>query len=244
MNAWHDIFSHPNDLEFADAYLATLALSHPLRRYYDDDLGLETEGQVVYNFGDQSHWEFNALLAARWYRFPWNDQRGDDRGVRRWTFVGKRSSGGRRRTRGFQRTVADLLALEMTVRAARLTLGHDFAISPPSVRRLRAAGRRRRHESTVCRGKGPVLNAAVTRQFERLDRCARLANRMEAEASTCASNVAGCPEAAARRQAGLAIWRQDNAQVRLNLMKTGPWPVLASTARTIATPGSSPLAYE
>lgn len=73
VNAWHDIFMHPDELEFADAYLATLALSHPLRRYGDDDLGLETEGQVVYNFGDQSHWEFNALLAARWYRFPWND---------------------------------------------------------------------------------------------------------------------------------------------------------------------------
>jgi hypothetical protein len=74
VNAWHDIFSHPTELEFADAYLATLALSHPLRRYHNDDLGLETEGQVVYNFGDQSHWEFNALLAARWYRFPWNDR--------------------------------------------------------------------------------------------------------------------------------------------------------------------------
>ena len=66
VNAWHDIFTHPEQLEFADAYLATLALSHPLRRYHDDDLGLEPEGQVVSNFGDQSHWEFNALLAARW----------------------------------------------------------------------------------------------------------------------------------------------------------------------------------
>ena len=70
--AWHDIFTQPNELEFADAYLATAALSHELARYHDDDLGLETEGQVVYNFGDQSHWEFNALLTARWYRFPWN----------------------------------------------------------------------------------------------------------------------------------------------------------------------------
>lgn len=73
VNAWHDIFLNPDELEFADAYLATLALSHPLRRYHGDDLGLETEGQMVYNFGDQSHWEFNALVAARWYRFPWND---------------------------------------------------------------------------------------------------------------------------------------------------------------------------
>jgi hypothetical protein len=73
VNAWHDIFLDPNDLEFADAYLATAALSHELGRYHDNDLGLEAEGQVVYNFGDQSHWEFNALVAARWYRFPWND---------------------------------------------------------------------------------------------------------------------------------------------------------------------------
>lgn len=74
VNAWHDIFMHPNELEFADAYLATVAFTHPLRRYHDGDLGLETEGQAVYNFGDQSHWEFNALLAARWYRFPWNER--------------------------------------------------------------------------------------------------------------------------------------------------------------------------
>ena len=74
VNAWHDIFTHPDELEFADAYSAALALLlDELGRYQDDDLGLETEGQVVYNFGDQSHWEFNALLAARWYRFPWNN---------------------------------------------------------------------------------------------------------------------------------------------------------------------------
>ena len=30
VNAWHDIFTHPDKLELANAYLATLALSHPL----------------------------------------------------------------------------------------------------------------------------------------------------------------------------------------------------------------------
>jgi hypothetical protein len=74
VNAWHDIFTHPDELEFADAYLATVALSKPLRRYRDGDFGLEAEGQAVYNFGDQSHWEFNGLVAARWYRFPWNER--------------------------------------------------------------------------------------------------------------------------------------------------------------------------
>jgi hypothetical protein len=35
--------------------------------------GVEAEGQVVYNFGDQSHWEFNALPGSRWHQFPWNE---------------------------------------------------------------------------------------------------------------------------------------------------------------------------
>ncbi len=73
VNAWHDIVTEPNHLEFADAYLATLALSHTLARYRQGRLGVEAEGQIVYNFGDQSQWEFNAALASRWYRFPWND---------------------------------------------------------------------------------------------------------------------------------------------------------------------------
>jgi len=70
--AWHDIFTNPSDLEFADAYRATVAIARPLESYRGGDLGLEAEGQAVYNFGDQTHWEFNALVAARWYRFPWN----------------------------------------------------------------------------------------------------------------------------------------------------------------------------
>ena len=73
VNAWHDIVTEPSEVEFADAYLAALALSYTLARYREDALSLETEGQVVYNFGDQSHWEFNALLASRWHRFPWNE---------------------------------------------------------------------------------------------------------------------------------------------------------------------------
>ncbi len=73
VNAWHDIVTEPKQLEFADAYLATLALSHTLARYRHNALRIETEGQIVYNFGDQSHWEFNGLLASRWHRFPWNE---------------------------------------------------------------------------------------------------------------------------------------------------------------------------
>jgi hypothetical protein len=73
VNAWHDIVTEPGEVEFADAYLATLALSYTLDRYRQDALSLEAEGQVVHNFGDQSHWEFNALLGSRWHRFPWNE---------------------------------------------------------------------------------------------------------------------------------------------------------------------------
>jgi len=73
VNAWHDIVTEPAEVEFADAYLATLALSYTLARHRQDALSLEAEGQVVYNFGDQSHWEFNSLLGSRWHRFPWNE---------------------------------------------------------------------------------------------------------------------------------------------------------------------------
>jgi hypothetical protein len=73
VNAWHDIVTEPGEVEFADAYLAALALSYTLARYRQDALSLETEGQVVYNFGDQAHWEFNGLLVSRWHQFPWNE---------------------------------------------------------------------------------------------------------------------------------------------------------------------------
>lgn len=32
----------------------------------------EVEGQAVKHVGDQNHWEFNALLLARWLTFPWD----------------------------------------------------------------------------------------------------------------------------------------------------------------------------
>jgi hypothetical protein len=36
-------------------------------------LSVEAEGQVGYNFGDQSHWEFNLAAGPRWHEFPWNE---------------------------------------------------------------------------------------------------------------------------------------------------------------------------
>jgi hypothetical protein len=72
VNAWHDLVTAPADAEFVDAYMAVTALSHVLRRYSDDRLSFEVEGQVAYNFGDQHHWEFNLATGPRWHRFPWS----------------------------------------------------------------------------------------------------------------------------------------------------------------------------
>jgi hypothetical protein len=36
-------------------------------------IDIELEGQVVKHLEGQHHWEFNALVVARWLRFPWND---------------------------------------------------------------------------------------------------------------------------------------------------------------------------
>jgi hypothetical protein len=38
-----------------------------------DKIDFELEGQVVKHLAGQHHWEFNALVVARWLRFPWND---------------------------------------------------------------------------------------------------------------------------------------------------------------------------
>ena len=73
VNAWHDLIKDPANAEFVDAYLAVAALSRVVGRYRDDRLTLEVEGQVGYNFGDQSHWEINLAAGPRWRQFPWND---------------------------------------------------------------------------------------------------------------------------------------------------------------------------
>jgi hypothetical protein len=73
VNAWHDLVKDPLDAEFLDAYVAVAALSQELRRYRDGRLSFELEGQLGYNFGDQSHWELNAAFGPRWLSFPWND---------------------------------------------------------------------------------------------------------------------------------------------------------------------------
>jgi hypothetical protein len=72
---WQHIIRDPLNPSFVDAYLVSAALSRPYALYWGGALRLEAEGQVVYNFGDQSHWEFNAVpVVARWQRFPWSER--------------------------------------------------------------------------------------------------------------------------------------------------------------------------
>ena len=72
VNAWHDLITAPASAEFVNAFMSVAALSHVLGRYSNDRLSFEVEGQVAYNFGDQSHWEFNLATGPRWHRFPWS----------------------------------------------------------------------------------------------------------------------------------------------------------------------------
>ena len=70
---WEDIILDPIGADFVDAYLVAGAISRPYAFYRDGALSLEAEGQVVYNFGDQDHWEFNVVpIVVRWHKFPWN----------------------------------------------------------------------------------------------------------------------------------------------------------------------------
>lgn len=70
---WEDIVLNPIGAEFVDAFLVAGAISKPYAHYRNDAFSLEAEGQVVYNFGDQHHWEFNVVpVIARWHEFPWS----------------------------------------------------------------------------------------------------------------------------------------------------------------------------
>lgn len=58
-------------IDFYDSYLLTLALSRRIATF-DELASFEVEGQVVKHFDQQDHWEFNALLTARWEKFFWD----------------------------------------------------------------------------------------------------------------------------------------------------------------------------
>ena len=61
------------DFSFVDANLITGALAWTGKRFMNNALSLEVEGQVGKYFGDQTHWEFNLPIVVRWNKFPWNE---------------------------------------------------------------------------------------------------------------------------------------------------------------------------
>ncbi|HEU0202223.1 MAG TPA: hypothetical protein VFR86_17560 [Burkholderiaceae bacterium] len=69
---WHQSLTGQGDL--VNAHLVVVALSRTLRRGADLSRTLEVEGNVARHYGDQHHWELNALTSARWHRFRWNDR--------------------------------------------------------------------------------------------------------------------------------------------------------------------------
>ena len=70
---WEDILINPFGAKYVDAFLVAGALSREYALLKEGALALEAEGQVVYNFGDQDHWEFNVVpIVARWQKFPWD----------------------------------------------------------------------------------------------------------------------------------------------------------------------------
>lgn len=73
--AWENLFFNPVASDYVDVFLVALALSRSYAHYYDGALQIEMEGQVAYDFGDQSLWEINAVpVVARWRRFPWDNR--------------------------------------------------------------------------------------------------------------------------------------------------------------------------
>jgi hypothetical protein len=60
-----------SDREYADSYISALTVGKGVGGY-KHYLDLEVEGQIVKHWGDQDHFEFNALLGLRWLPFPWD----------------------------------------------------------------------------------------------------------------------------------------------------------------------------
>ncbi len=63
----------PPSINFVDAYVLVGALAWTIKRFYDDALTLEIEGQAAKYSGIQEHTEFNVTVAGRWHDFPWNE---------------------------------------------------------------------------------------------------------------------------------------------------------------------------
>ena len=74
-SGWEDVMFNPVLSKYVGAYLVAGTVSRKYTERRQGALDLEAEGQVAYNFGSQSHWEFNAVpIIARWKRFPWSSR--------------------------------------------------------------------------------------------------------------------------------------------------------------------------
>jgi hypothetical protein len=73
---WQHVLKDPFNARYVDSWLVAGALARPYASFFRDDaLRLEAEAQVAYNFGDQDHWELNAMpVVSRWRRFPWSER--------------------------------------------------------------------------------------------------------------------------------------------------------------------------
>jgi hypothetical protein len=71
---WQKVLTEPGG-QFVDAYLVAGTIGAPYAQFMRGALQFEAEGQLVYNFGAQDHWEINAVpVVARWLRFPWSER--------------------------------------------------------------------------------------------------------------------------------------------------------------------------
>lgn len=61
-----------DDIGWRQTGIAGAAYTRTLDTFWDGG-SVEVEGQVVRHFGDQDHWEVNALATGRWSRFPWSE---------------------------------------------------------------------------------------------------------------------------------------------------------------------------
>ena len=71
-NNWDEFFHNVDGLNFKDSYLIGVTLARCIGKY-QDKASFEIEGQIVKHFNFQTHWELNALVAARWEKFWWDD---------------------------------------------------------------------------------------------------------------------------------------------------------------------------
>ena len=71
-NHWGDFLELGEGLDFKDSYLVAATIARCVGTYRDK-ASFEIEGQIVKHFNIQTHWELNALVAARWEAFWWDD---------------------------------------------------------------------------------------------------------------------------------------------------------------------------